>query len=692
MSDVLAILRRRWLLIATIVVLIFGACVVGVMMMTPKYEAVAYIKIDPSPSAAVGQLSAQSSIPDQAIVDTEVSVMQSLDVARGVVQKLDLLNDPEFAKGDEPRTGLTKLEEARRLDEVAGSVLGAISARREKSTYIVELGALSVDAAKAARIANAFAAQYLEASLRRRTGTAEREVDFLDRRLKALNDQANAASQQLAEYKARNGVIGGGGGSATSTDQQIAPLSTQYATAQSEAAAAAAKLRSAEQQIRSGGLDSVSAVLNSDVIRNLRQQRAGVLDLKSEVLTRYGPKHPETQKVNEQLAAIDGQLTEEARRIVEGLKADAAASSARAASLASELEQLRGKQSQETRSSATADIYQRQADSAQAAYDRLAEKAQISAQAAGSSISQAQIIEQATPPLRPSKPNKRALLAVGLLGALFVAFGAVTAIEIVNSGLMSIDEVENLGIHVLGTVPKLAGTALKDVSSPADYLLTKPVSFYGEAYRAVRGTLMLGQQSGSQVIAIVSTLPDEGKTTSSLSLARIMALAGESTIVVDCDLRRAGLTELAGIKSDVGLVEILKGEASIDSAIHADAAEKLSVLPLSSQMFSPEDLFSGDAMLDLIAELRKRYQHVILDTPPLLGVIDARMIAAMADNVVMIVKWNATPRQAVKSAKQLLDSDHTSVTGAVLSMVEASFEAYGAMYYSKKYADYYHEK
>lgn len=696
-GRVIGTLKRRWLLIAAIMVVVFGAALVAVMLLTPKYEAVARIKVDPSRSAAMGQFTDTASIPDQSIVDTEVSVMQSLDVARAVVKKLGLDNDPEFTKGvDALPANATPADVDQRLNEVAGNVLAAMEAKREKATYVIELSTVSVDPVKAARITNMFATQYIDASLGRRSDTAIQQGSYLDKRLKELSSEASAADNKLAEYRARAGVMSSdSGGSSTVTDQQMAPLATQLASAQSEAAAAAAKVRAAEAQIRSGGLDGVSAVLTSDVVRALRSQRAAILQDQGDILSRYGPKHPESVKIAEQLRSIDEQIDSEAKRVIAGLRSDAISASARAASLSSDLANLRVQQAQDTRSSAVADTYQRQADSAQAAYERLAEKAQASAQAAGSSITQAQIVEQATPPSTPSKPNKGLLLALGFIVALVTSLGSVAALEIVNTGLVSIRDVQNMGIPVLAPVPLLSSARAKDGlekgGSPADLIIARPVGFYAEAIRTLRGSLLLGRERGSRVIAIASTLPDEGKTTTTLSLARIMALAGEKTIVVDCDLRRMGLTRSAGISAPVGLVEVLKGEAALGSAIVADKVADLDVLPLANAIFSPEDLFSGEAMPALLARLKEKYDHVLLDTPPMLGVADARVLASIADGVAMVIKWNATPRNAVRSALELLHHDKANVVGGILAMVDRTAEAYGALYYSKSYGKYYRE-
>lgn len=693
LQSVKAIFRRRWLVMLTIIVVGLAAGISVVLLMTPKYEAISRIKIDPSPGAAVGQLTDQSSFPDQAIVDTEVAAMKSIDIARDVVQQLNLTTDPEFTRGVDPvGPHPTAAELDRHLNAVAGQLLARLSVSREKVTYIVDLGITSASPVKAARIANTFANQYIETTLSRRTGKADRQTAFLEQRLGQLRDQAAQADSQLAEYRARAGIIQTGNGVSSAIDQQVAPLAGSLATAQSEAAAASAKVRAAEQQISSGGIDRVSAVITSDVIRNLRAQRATLVEQQGEILTRYGPRHPEMLRVNEQLAAVDKQINDEAQRIVAGLRADAISAQARASSLAADLAKLRSQQSASTRASAEADTYQRQADAAQLAYNRLAEKVQTSMQAAGSQLSQAQIVEQAVPPVKPSKPNKPLLLAIALLGATVLAIGTAGVLEITNTGLLAAADLRRLGVRFIGSIPKLDARDLKvdgdRLRNPADLVPARPVGFYAESIRNIRSTLILGESRSARIIAIASALPEEGKTNTSLALARVMALAGDRVIVVDCDVRRAALSA-ATTRGEIGLVEVLKGEATLETAIVHDLLEPLSILPVATSISTPEDLFNDNAMPNLLAQLRHTYDYVIVDMPPMLGIADARMLAVLADAVILVARWNQTPRSAIQHVISMLQQDGANLIGGVLSMTEKTSEAYGAMYYSKKYGAYY---
>jgi capsular exopolysaccharide synthesis family protein len=684
-------LRRRWRTLAVITMAVFALVVILVMLITPHFVAVTRVKIDPSQSAITGQVSDRTGLPDQSIVDTEVSVMRSLDLAREVAARMDLVNDPEFTKGlslEPAKPGSAAA--ATLLTAVAGKVQSGLNVQREKATYIVNIAFESTNASKAARIANAFAQQYIESSVGRRTGTAGRQAELLDKRVDALSRDALAKDAQLAQYRASAGIVGDGKGSVT--DLQITPLAGQLATAESEAAAARAKLAIARTQVAAGGLTNVSAVLESDVIANFRAQRAEVGRAQSEAATRYGPKHPETMKVTQQLQSIDQQIDAEARRVIGGLQSEATAATARAASLRSDMARLQGRQSSDTRASGIAVSLERQADRAQEALTQASQAAQQVNQIRQNSLSQAQIIEAAAPPGRPASPNRPLLLAAGLVFAVVLGTGTITFQELMSVGLRTTRDVESLGVSFITSIPKLTERQLKGRAaggSPADTLIDTPMTSYAEAFRVIRSTLKLGVDQEPQIIAIASSLPDEGKTTSALSLARVMALSGEKTLLIDTDVRRAGLATLVGRSTTVGLVEILRDAVAPDEAISPDVIPGLDVMLVAAASFVAEDLFSGEAMRNLLVSLRSSYARIVIDTAPLLGVADARNVAAIVDAVILVAKWDETPRAAIASAISWLELDQAPVAGVVLTMVEPNAEAFGALYYSRKYAEYY---
>ncbi|MET1755179.1 Wzz/FepE/Etk N-terminal domain-containing protein [Novosphingobium sp. RD2P27] len=692
-SDLVAMvtdtLRRRWLTMAIVSAVIFALGVAGVLMLTPQYSATAQIRIDPSqnPLSRNTQQETQQSLSAEAI-ETEVAVLSSLDLARAVVRRLRLTSDPEFTEVIDRSAEAATMSTADRETAIARELLQNLSVGREKLSYILGVTFRSEDPEKAALIANAFAETYLSTKTGSRVGTAERQVEWFNQRLAALGEEVRAADAALAQYRARAGLTQSGGAAGTTiVDQQVGPLSSQLATAESEAAAARASLNAARNQIARGGIDSVSEVRMSNVIADLRRQRADILRNMGEVQARYGERHPESVRVRDQLAAVDQQIEDEARRVIGSLEANATAADARAASLRGSMNRLEGEQAQNTRNAVIAESLQREAEAKRAAYDRLAAASLESTQVAQDQISQAVIVSRAEPPLSPSFPNKPLFIALALVVALAAGAGTIAVQEMLVTGLRSVEDVETqLGIPVLAAIPKVGRS-----KNPADLLLEKPTSMYAESLRIARASI-LGVRTARppQVIALTSALPSEGKTTTALSFARTLATNNARTLLLECDVRRAALRPLVSNAMDKpGIVEVLHGEASVAEAIQSGDVPGLDHMLVREQYFSSGDLFGGGAMEKVLAELRSQYDLIVLDLPPLVGLADGRFLAVLADVTALIIKWDATPAQAAASALGWLKADGANPVGAIYTMVDSSAEAIGGLYYSKKYSGYY---
>jgi polysaccharide biosynthesis transport protein len=694
MRSVLSVFRRRIIAFIAVAVLVMAATVAATLLIEPEYIAQTRIKIDPTRSATTGVQADRPIDPAEAIIDTEVSVLKSRDLAIAVTRALRLQYEPQLTEGMarlDPASPLTPAAAADRIDKVAGRLLGKLEVEREPSTYVMDITFQSPDPQIAARVANGFADGYINSSVGARTSTAAKQAGELEKRLAALGSEVRAADAQIAQYRSAAGIIEGGS-NGTITDQQIGPLSAQLATAESMAAEARSNLAAARAQIASGELENVSGVLNSNVVSNLRSQRADVVRNMGEVSTRYGPRHPESVRVQQQLDSIDRQIKEEATRVTESLRAQALAADARANSLRTTLNQVRGEQATNTRASVTAESLEREVEAKRAAYNKLAEAVQQVHQQARNSTPLAEVVELAIPPSRPAYPNTKLLLAAGFILALVLATAFIAIQELLAAGFRTAGDVEGrLGVPLVAAIPRLSGAELKTVGKgrAADLLVTKQTSFYAEAYRNVRSTLLLAREGAPRVISVISALPGEGKSTSAISLARVFALSGDRVLLIDGDLRRAGLRVYLNAEVPVGIAQVLTENLDPAKAIVADAIEGLSILPAAEPLFTSEDLFTGDRMKRLLDWARANFDRVIIDTPPTLGISDSRVLAASADAVVLVIKWNSTPVEAVESAVSALTLDRTKVNGAILTMVNRSADALGAGYYSRQYEAYY---
>jgi polysaccharide biosynthesis transport protein len=684
-GAVAAMFRRRWLTLALVTAGLFAVAAVLIMLITPKYEAMARVQIDPSRDPLASAQAEGQSLASEAI-ETEVTVLNSLSLAQEVVRRLNLANDPEYTKGLDGGSGAERLTGDARAAEVASRVQRGLSVRRDRLTYVIDVAFTAKNANKSANVANAFAEAYLDTKVGSRVGTAERQAAFFRRQLSQLAAEVRAADTAVAQYRAAHGITEGTG-SSTIVDQQIAPLSTQIATAEAAAAEARSNLNAARAQIASGGLDSVAEVRSSPVISDLRRQRAEVLRNLGEIQSRYGEKHPESIKVREQLAGLDTQIRAEAQRAVSSLEAAARAADAQVASLRGSLRGLQREQARDTRAGVQAQSLEQDAATKRAQYEKLSQMSLESTQGARSQIASASIIDRATPPTRPSWPNRPLLLALALLVALSVGFATIVVQQMLVSGLRSTEDFRGrFGLPVLAAVPQIKGKA-----SPAELIVERPTSMFAEALRIARASILAsrGGETPPKVIAITSSLPHEGKTTTSLAFARVLALQGARTVLVDCDVRRASLRLLTPGGSSAGLVELLAGSAGLEQAAAPDAIPGLDTIIVREPHFSADDAFAGQTMERLLDELRRRYDLVVLDLPPIIGLADGRYLAGLADAVVMAVKWDATPMNAVETSMGHLQGDGSRVVGAIYTMVDPLSEAGGGLYYSRKYAKYY---
>lgn len=693
LSDVIRtvrdVIRRRILILLGITAVVAAIGIFLTLRITPVYQGVTRIQIDPSRNPLARTASeAQAQLASEAI-ETEVSVIRSLDLARVVVKRLNLLNDPEFGGGPPPE-GTPALSPAAKLDVVARSVNSHLDVARDRLTYIMAIRFNSQSADKAARIANAFATGYLDTKVGNKIGTAERQTAWYQKRMDELAAEIRVADERVAQYQAQAGIVRGASNqTGTIVDQQVAPLSVQLASAESFAAEARSKEQSARQQVSRGTLDAISDVRESATIQDLRRQRATLSQTLEDVRGRYGERHPDFIKVRDQVAGIDAELNKEMGRVVRSLGADAGAADARAASLRGSMTQLEQKQSNNARASVIAASLQRDADGKHDAYEKISQMALESRQAAQNSIAQAQIIDNAEPPQSPSWPNRPLLFLLSLIAGFGVGIAVIVTQEMLVTGMRSIDEVEGeLGVPLIAAIPNIRQ------DHPADIVVDKPTSQYAEALRNARASLLgVRGQPRPKIIALTSALPGEGKTTTALALARVMAMNGDKTIIVDADVRRAQLRMITQTNADgVGLVELLHGDVTLDEAIEPSGLQNLDQIIIHKPYFSSENLFGNDLMPKILEQLSERYDTIILDLPPLVGLADGRFLAALADAVALVIRWNSTPKHAVTSAAAWLKSDGANLVGSMFTMVDTSSQAVGSYYYySKQYSEYYQE-
>lgn len=698
------VLRHIWLA-AGVAVVVFLLVVLVLTRLTPVYSASGSLLIEKRrENLAQAQQGPQSMLPpDTSAIDTEVEVVRSRGLAEAVVRKLKLYQDPEFNTalrrgrfGAAPEAA-PAAPDAATIARITDAFQDRVQVRRAGLTYVIQLNASSTSPQKAALLVNTLMSSYLERQLQTKLSAVARANQELGANVEQLRGQAEAAEARVQEYKNANNLFSAQG--ATMAEQEVSTLNQQIAAAKAERAEKQARLNAALAQVRRGGGGAdIGAALGSDTIRELRSQEAASSIRLAQLKSDFKADYPEVKRTQAQLNDIRGQVQLEINRILSSLRADAQAAAQRESSLLGSRGQAQGGLAANNEAQVGLVGLQQRADAARQIYDGYLNRAKQVAVEGSLQQPDATVNSAADAPVRPSSPNKRLGAAVAVLLASLAAGASVLAAELWNRGVRSRDDVERaLGVPFAGVLPELASVTpfklKREKDAAPDYLDSHPFSGFAEAFRNLRAFLLLADRSGlAKLVAITSAVPREGKSTTSLCLARTLALSGARVAIVDCDLRQQGLTKLVkGPK--VGLIEVVTGGVSLKDAMVVDTKSNLWILSAGGSGRLPQDLFSRVETDAVMRELTKLFDHVILDTPPVLGVADARIIAAKADRTLYVVQWDKTPMRAAQSAIDILRESGAKLSGAVLSKVNVKHQArygYGdSSDYYHYYRDYY---
>ncbi len=690
-----SVLRRRWRAIALTSLLVLATAAVLYVLADRRYTAQAKVALERGGEQVVKveQVTPQVA-PDSASVDTEVEVLRSAELAGEVVDGLQLARLPEF----NGRAAPVARPDATDRRRAVTTLLRNLTIKREGFSYAIAITYESGSPQVAAAVANGLSDAYVGRQVRTKAQATDRARAFLKTKIDQLRGQVLTAEAAVQSYRARHGILAANS-SSTVTQEELSGLNAQLAEARAQEAAAQARLSTARAQVSQGGSgEELGEALDSPVVSQLRAQRAQIGREVASLRARYGPRHPDLRRAEQSLRDTDEQIDAEVRRILANVTIQANVAQQRTASLAGSLSRTEGELSANNAASVRLNELERDAESARAIYQTFLDRYKQTLAQRGLERSESYIVARATVPGRPSNPNPFVFAAAGLVGALALSAALVALLQLLEPGLSTGTEVERkLGLPALSPIPDTR--TLPELRkrrgdvAPMDLVVSHPQSSFAEAFRRLRTSLLSPRLLAKpKVIAVTSALPNEGKTTTAIALARTASAAGLDVILVDCDVRRRASSRALGTPDAVGLAEVLAGAATLDEAIATDTLTGLSLLALNADT----DLKSlGDvpAFHDLIVALRARYDWVVLDTPPVLPVDDARVIAGDADAVVFLARWRSTPAKAVELALQQLGDVGANVIGVsltVLDIVEQARSGFGdAFYYHKKYQGYY---
>ncbi len=689
-------LWRHKLLISVTTVLGTGLAILIALQMTPLYTAETLIMLEHRKTAVTSFEEVLSDLgSDMSVMQSEVAVLKSPTFAEKVVDKLGLVNDPEFnadlrppgnpllaylnprnwipdaARGERLSFELTEEEKARnQKTAVIEDFLDNINIRPQGRSYVLSVTFDSEDPRKAATIANTISEMYLVDQLDEKFKATKRATQWLEERIGDVRKEAREASDAAETFRAKTGLTESGTTRTIGT-QQLAELNTNYVLARTQRETVEAKQRevkSLTQNQRSIG--AIGDVLGNGLIQSLRRQEVELQRQIADANQRYGSRHPSMQTLQSQLRDLQGQMSLEVDKVALGIDNEVEMARGREKALKASLDEMQAHVDQQQQSVGALHTLERDVTTAQTMYEALLTRFQeITAQ---NDIQQpdAHVVSRAVIPLMASQPNKKIIAILSLVTSATLGVLLAMLTEYFERGFRSPHQFERMtGVHGLGMIPTIPRWRRR-WSSPADYALDKPLSSYSEALQSLRTTLLLANPDGRRrVLLFSSSVPDEGKSSVAAGFARICASAGQRVVIIDCDLRRKGLHRMLDIENAPGLHEVLAGQKEVHEVIQTDARTGLHVIAAGQGLALPQDMLGSARMHHLISHLALEYDRVILDSPPALAVSESKLLAALADQTVFIVRWGRTRREtALAGLKELVEAG-ADVVGVLLCQV-----------------------
>ncbi|MGO9209654.1 MAG: GumC family protein [Terriglobales bacterium] len=706
------LLKRKWTIVSCVVVITVLVAIHS-FRATRLYDAVGRIAINHQTDAlglkgTVGGYDEEDYIVN---LDTQAKILESDGIALRVIKSLRLDQDPRFtgvpvkaASRAIPlgSAGLTPAQE----NGLLGGFHGGLTVKVIPRTQIVELHFLSTNPNLSAQIVNELANAYIEQNYQAKFEATDTTSQWLSGKLTDLQLKVETSQQRLVDYQKEHGIVG--------VDEKQNIITTKLDQLNKELTTAEME-RIEKESLYRMSLEGKPELLprgtsvNESPIDSLKSQASALESQLAAMSTQFGANYPKVKELDSQLKALREALQKELANGAERYKATYMAAFEREKLLRDAFESQKQEANQLNESAIQYNLLRRDYESNRQLYDGLLQKLKEAGVAAGLRSSNVQIIDQARVPMGPSQPNIPRNITTGFFLSLAGGIGLAFLLEMLDNSVRSPDQVELVaGLPTLGMIPSGVrlnssyGRALKPLRAGSQIMpqqesvetisYLRPQSQSAEAYRTLRTSILLSSWGAPpKVLLVTSPLAQEGKTTTSVNTAIVLAQRGARVLMVDADLRRPSIHKAFGVPQRPGLSEYLTGNISECPTTPWAQLPNLHVLPSGGSPPHPAELLGSAMMNNVLAEWRKQFDHIVIDTPPALSVTDAVLLSVQADSVILVIRSGQTTKQALRRARQLLAYVNSKIIGVVVNAMDlnASDYYYYYGYYGKKYGYYY---
>jgi polysaccharide biosynthesis transport protein len=721
LTDYLRVLyKRRWAAIpAFLVIVVVG--VINTYRTTPIYEAHAQILIEKDTPRVAGlndMFTQQDGWYNDEFYQTQYRILQSRSLARRAVKTMRLGEHPAYKRmiatpppmtltgaataaysavktaivGAAPKTERREVipqptasgetaQEAAPVD----SFLGALTVVPVRNSRLVELRFTSSEPQLAADMANALAKTYIEQNLEFKFNSSKEATDWLSSQMAEQRKKVEDSEAQLQRYKEQHDAV------AVEDRQNIVvqrlgemnAAVTKAKTARIEKEALYNQLKAMQT---SGSIDSFPAVLANDYVQKIKGDLGDLQRQQAQLADKYGDRHPEMIKIRSAIQSTEAKLKNEIDKIVDSVRSEYESARSQEISLAGALDSQKGEALSLNRKGIEYSVLNREAESNRQIYESLLQRTKETGISGEFKASTIRVVDAAEVPKSPFLPRRERDVSLAALTGLLFAVGLVFFFEYLDNRIKSPQELRaTLNVPFLGMVPS--------VPDQHQALITEGVpANFSESIRSIRTNVLFSSaEEGAHIIVVTSAGPGEGKSVVSSNLAVSLAQAGQRVLLIDADMRRPRVHEIFDLPQEPGLSNLLVGDCKPSEAVRKwKNVPGLCVLAAGMIPPNPAELLGSKRFEEYVSTLGEHFDWVLVDSPPVLAVADAAVVANGASGVVFVVGADQTSRQAAREAIHQLQSAHARVIGAVLNRVDLERNPYYyAHYYRKEYAKYY---
>lgn len=636
-----------------------GLAILAAEVQTPLYRARTLLQVAPpaptSMNVADALMMTGNPIRDRQFFNTQISVLYSRALSERVIQRLKLADQPPFKDSADPPGLLVRRLEVEPVPE----------------TFVIELRISHTDPQEAALWANTLADVYIDHSIEGQVEAAKRAYDWVSARLaETQRTMQDAQDKLLKSYQGQEMLVPDGGVSAVASS--ISKLSEDHVQAQARRIALEAELQEiADMRRRGRSLDNLPRVAADQMGLELTGKLEALsIDL-SRLKEKYKQAHPEIQKVQLQIDQIRKARQARASQIEEGLRAEYRQLQRSEAELRAAIDAHKSQAVAQSRQLTELESLKKQADSANNLYSVLLQKLNETNIASSIQNSNVRLLDRAVVPSTPVSPQKRRIALYGTLAGLLLGAIWVLLRDYVANTIKDAEDVERyLHLDLLAAVPRYG---------------RENVHVATEAYQALRTALLFARKSDQgQVVLVTGTAPGEGKTHTLLNLAKVLAASGESTVVVDADLRRAAVHQRLGLGREPGLTDLFTRGSELSSLLKPTKVKNMLALTAGPLPPNPPALLARADVTTHLDQLRRQFRWVLLDSPPLASVTDALLLARHADLTLLVVHHDKVDKKIVKRSLAALRKFTPNVLGAVLNAVDFKGREHYYYYYPMK--------